>query len=69
MKKNLGLIDKFIRMVSAIGIILLYTGHYISGLWAIVFLVVSGIFMMTSLVSFCPIYFLAGISTQITSKK
>ncbi|WP_063881398.1 YgaP-like transmembrane domain [Spirosoma spitsbergense] len=50
MKKNMGFIDRTIRIVIAIVLVALYATSVISGTWAIVSLVVAGIFVLTSLV-------------------
>jgi hypothetical protein len=63
MKKNMGSIDKVVRIVAALVIAGLYFGNIISGTLAIVLLVVAGIFILTSFMSFCPLYLPLGIST------
>lgn len=64
MKKNLGTTDKMIRLLAAAVIIVLYFTHVISGTLAIVLLVVAGLLVLTSLISFCPVYWPFGISTR-----
>jgi hypothetical protein len=63
MKKNMGTVDKAIRVVIAAVIAGLYYSGTISGTLGIVLLVFAGVFVLTSLVSFCPLYTLFGIST------
>jgi hypothetical protein len=63
MKKNMGTIDKVIRVLIAVIIALLYFMHIISGTLAIILLIVAGIFIVTSLISLCPLYLPFGIST------
>jgi hypothetical protein len=63
MKKNMSTIDRVIRTLIAIVIIVLYFAHVISGTWAIVLLVIAAIFILTSIISFCPLYWLIGISS------
>ena len=63
MKKNMGGIDKVIRIVIALVIIILAFTKVISGTLAIVLLILSGIFILTSLISFCPLYLPFGINT------
>ena len=63
MKKNMGTIDRLIRFLIAAVIITLYSLGVISGTLAIVLLVFSGIFILTSFISFCPLYLPFGIST------
>jgi hypothetical protein len=63
MKKNIGNFDKIIRTVLAIAIIGAYVFQLISGMLAIVLLVIAGIFVATSFIGFCPIYLPFGISS------
>ncbi|MEN9523477.1 MAG: hypothetical protein RL065_1854 [Bacteroidota bacterium] len=63
MKKNMGTADKIIRIIIAAIIAGLYFGHIISGTLAIVLLVLATIFILTSFISFCPLYAPFGIST------
>ena len=63
MKKNMGNSDKGIRIVIAIGIALLYYFNVIEGTLAYVLMALAIIFLLTSLVSFCPLYTLFGAST------
>lgn len=59
----MGTIDKVIRILIALVVIGLYFTNVISGTIAIVLLVLSGIFILTSLISFCPLYLPFGINT------
>lgn len=63
MKKNMGLADKFFRILIAVLVGILYYMDLISGTLGIVLLVVAGIFVITSFVSFCPLYSPLGLST------
>ncbi|HNW90362.1 MAG TPA: DUF2892 domain-containing protein [Bacteroidales bacterium] len=67
MKKNMGIADRIIRILVAVLVVILYLTNVISGTLAIVLLVLSGIFILTSLIGSCPIYMLFGISSK--SKK
>lgn len=64
MKANMGTVDKAVRILAAVVIIALYFGNLISGTVAIVLLVFAGVFIATSLVSFCPLYLPFGLSTR-----
>jgi hypothetical protein len=64
MKKNMGTADRIIRIIGAAIITGSYIFKVISGTLAIVLLIVAGIFILTSFVSFCPLYFPFGISTR-----
>jgi hypothetical protein len=64
MKKNMGTTDKIVRIVAAIAVAVLYFTNVISGTLAIVLLLIAGIFILTSFISFCPLYWPFGISTR-----
>lgn len=64
MKKNMGSIDRVVRILIAALIGVLYFTNQINGTLAIVLLVIAGIFILTSFISFCPIYFTFGLSTK-----
>ena len=63
MKKNMGSADRIIRTIIAIVVAFLYYNGTVSGTLGIVLLVVAGIFLLTSFVSFCPLYAPFGLST------
>ena len=63
MKKNMGTIDRGIRVALAIVMVVLFATHVVEGVLGYVLLGVAGIFVLTSLVSFCPLYTLVGIRT------
>ncbi len=63
MKKNVGTTDKAIRMVAAVLIAVLYFTNVISGTVAIVLGVLAAVFVLTSMVSVCPLYMPFGINT------
>jgi uncharacterized membrane protein len=63
MKKNMGFTDRALRLIVAIVLVVLYFSNILTGTLGIVALVVAGVFTLTSLVSFCPIYPLLGINT------
>ena len=64
MKKNMGNLDRILRIVIAIVVVVLYFTHVINGTIAIVGLVLAAIFLGTSFVSFCPLYLPFGIDTR-----
>ena len=68
MKKNMGNSDRIVRLLVAVVVAVLYFTNTITGTWAIVLLVIAGVFVLTSLVSFCPLYTLVGINTCTTTK-
>jgi len=67
MKANMGSLDKAIRIIIAIAFAMLYITKTIEGTACIVLLVVGGVFLLTSIVSFCPLYTVLGLNSN--SKK
>ncbi len=57
MKKNMGTADRIIRVIIAAIVAVLYFTNVLNGTLGIVLLVLAGIFVLTSLISFCPLYF------------
>ncbi len=64
MKANMGTADKSVRILLAVFIIIIFFTNVISGLAAIILLVFAGIFIATSFISFCPLYYPFGITTR-----
>jgi hypothetical protein len=64
MKKNMGMTDKIIRTLIAVVMLVLYFTNVVTGTLGIVLIVVSLVFLLTSLVSFCPLYTILGISSK-----
>jgi hypothetical protein len=64
----MGSTDKLIRLSLAAVIAILYYMDIINGTVAIVLGIFAVIFALTSLISFCPLYPLAGINTCQTKK-
>ena len=67
MKANMGTTDKIIRIALAALVAILYFTNVISGTIGIVLLVLAAVFVLTSLISFCPLYPILGMNT--TKKK
>jgi hypothetical protein len=63
MKKNMGTTDRLIRIVLAVVIAILYFTNTISGTLALVLGGLAIIFVLTSFISFCPLYAPFGITT------
>lgn len=63
MKKNMGTIDRVVRTIIAMVALYLYFTGAVSATLGLVFIAVAAIFLLTSLVSFCPLYTLVGIKT------
>ena len=64
MKANMGTIDKVIRIALAVLVGVLYFTGQISGTVAIVLGILAIVFVLTSLISFCPLYLPFGISNK-----
>lgn len=62
-KKNMGITDRVIRLIIAGVIVVLYLADILSGAWGIGALILVTVFVLTSVVSFCPLYSPLGIST------
>jgi len=69
MKKNMGTIDRIIRVLLAIVVAVLYFQGVITGTLAVILGIVAIIFIVTSLIGFCPMYVLLKISTIGKSKQ
>lgn len=66
MTKNMGTVDRIIRLLVVIAIAGLYMAHRISGTLAVILGIVAVVFLVTSLLSRCPGYLPFGISTRGT---
>jgi uncharacterized membrane protein YtjA (UPF0391 family) len=64
LNKNMGTLDRIIRLVIAAVIAVLYFTGNLSGLAAIILGILAVVFVVTSLVSFCPLYLPFGLSTR-----
>jgi Protein of unknown function (DUF2892) len=71
MKKNMGSADRVIRVLIAAVFVALYFTGMITGTLGIVLIILSLVFVLTSLISFCPLYLPFGLSTlrkKLTTK-
>lgn len=59
----MGFADRAIRVVIALVIATLFFTNVITGIWGIVLLALAAIMLVTSLVSFCPVYLPFGLNT------
>jgi uncharacterized membrane protein len=64
MKKNMGKLDRILRIIIALAIIALYFTNIINGTIAIIGLILATIFVITSFISVCPLYLPFGIDTR-----
>ena len=56
MKRNMSNTDRIIRAVIAALFAYLYFSGIVTGAVGIVFVVLSGVFLLTAIVAFCPLY-------------
>ena len=63
MTKNMGSTDRIIRFILAAVFVGLYFTNVVTGTVGIVLLVLATVFVLTSLVSSCPLYSLFGLKT------
>lgn len=64
MKANMGSIDRIIRVLVAVVIGILYFTGTISGTVAAILGLLAVVFILTSLISFCPLYRPFNLSTK-----
>ncbi|GIV85732.1 MAG: membrane protein [Candidatus Roseilinea sp.] len=63
MKKNMGNLDRGIRIVAAVIVAALIATGTVSGVLAVVLGVLAAVFLLTSVIGFCPLYAPFGIRT------
>jgi len=70
MKKNMGTTDRVVRIIIALIVIALFATEKITGTLGIVLVAFAAVFVLTSFISFCPLYAPFGISTcKLKSKE
>ena len=68
MKKNMGSIDRSVRILLGAVFAYLYFGGIVTGTWGLVLVILGAVFVLTSVVGFCPLYAAVGINTCATKK-
>lgn len=63
MKKNMGQMDRILRIIAALVLVTLYFTDIVTGTLGVIVLVFAGVMFMTSLIGNCPPYGLFGINT------
>ena len=63
MKKNVGNIDRIIRVIVALVFVLLYFTGTVTGTLGLVLVVLAAVFTLTSVLGWCPLYLPFGINT------
>jgi hypothetical protein len=69
MTKNMGSADKIIRLIVAALFIVLYFTGTVTGTVGIILLILAAVFILTSLISICPLYLPFGLKTTCEKKK
>jgi len=64
MKKNIGTADRVIRVLIGVVFAVLFFTKVVTGTLGIILLVLGVVFLLTSVVSFCPLYFPFKLSTR-----
>ena len=64
MKKNIETIDRVIRVLIAVLIAFIYFSNVITGTLGLILIAISVVLVITSFISFCPLYFLVGIKSN-----
>ena len=60
----MGTADRVIRVILAAILVILYLTHTITGTLGLVLVILGVVFLLTSLISFCPLYWPFGLSTR-----
>ena len=63
MQKNMSTADRIIRVIVAAIVVTLYMTKIISGTLGIILIALAAVFLLTSLISFCPLYLPFGLGT------
>ncbi len=64
MKKNMGSLDKVLRLLGAVLLVVLYLTDVVSGTLGIICLIIAAMFVVTSILGFCPLYVPLRINTN-----
>ena len=64
MKSNMNLADRVIRLLISVAFVVLYFTGTVTGTIGLVLVVLAGIFTLTSILGFCPLYTIFGLSTK-----
>jgi len=69
MRNNLGKIDRIFRFFSVVVIAVLFYTITVSGITGLTLMIAAGVLFATSLIGFCPLYAILGISTCKAKRK
>jgi len=63
MKKNMGSSDRIIRLLLAVVFAVLFFTNTVTRIAGIILLVLAAVFVLTSLINFCPLYSMMGLNS------
>jgi hypothetical protein len=63
MKQNVGGADRLVRLMVAAVFAYLYFSATVTGIVGLVLVILAGVFFLTSLIGYCPLYSIFGINT------
>lgn len=64
MKSNVSTADRIVRIIVAVIVAALYFANLISGTTAIILIAIGAVLLLTSMINFCPLYYVLGLSTR-----
>lgn len=62
--KNMGKADKIVRVLIAVLFTVLFLNHVVTGVMGVILVLLSGVFLLTSVVGTCPLYLPFKINTN-----
>jgi hypothetical protein len=68
MKRNMGNVDRIIRIFLSAVFAYLYFAGVVTGVLGLVLIILGGVFVLTSAIGFCPLYTVLGFNTCQTKK-
>jgi hypothetical protein len=63
MKKNLGNLDRVLRLLFGVIVAILYFTNILTGIIGLVLVIAGGILFATALIGFCPLYAILGLNS------
>lgn len=63
MRKNMGPADRILRVAAALILATLFSTQVITGMLGNLLMILAGIFVLTSIIGFCPIYVIFGYNS------
>jgi len=63
MKRNMGYSDRTIRIVLAAAFAYLYFAGFVTGILGLILVILGSVFVVTSVIGFCPLYAVFGFNT------